>query len=54
MIASGGAGSLEDLEDVFKRGDASAVIVASLFHYGTVTIPETKEFLADRGLAIRQ
>ncbi len=53
VIASGGAGSLEDMEDVFKRGNASAVIVASLFHFGTFTIPETKEFLAKQGLPIR-
>jgi len=53
VIASGGAGSLEDLEDVLKRGNASAVIVASLFHYGTHTIPEAKEFIANRDLPIR-
>ena len=53
VIASGGAGSLEDLEDVLKRGNASAVIVASLFHYGTHTIPEAKAFLAARDLPIR-
>ena len=53
VIASGGAGSLEDLEDVLKRGNASAVIVASLFHYRTHTIPEAKAFLAERDLPIR-
>lgn len=53
VIASGGAGSLEDLDEVFKGGNASAVIVASLFHYGTHTIPEAKEFLAKRDLPIR-
>ena len=53
VIASWGAGSLEDIEAVFKNGNASAVIVASIFHYRTYTIAETKEFLNHRGLPIR-
>lgn len=53
VIASGGAGTLEHLADVLQRGGASAVLAASIFHFGTFTIPETKRFLADRGIPVR-
>ena len=53
VIASGGAGRLEDFADVLDRGRASAVLAASLFHFGTFTIPQVKSFLAGRGLPVR-
>ena len=46
VIASGGAGTLESLYEVLDKGKASAVLAASIFHYGTYTIDQTKEFLA--------
>jgi imidazole glycerol-phosphate synthase subunit HisF len=54
VIASGGAGKLEHFRDVFRDGHASAVIVASLFHFGTYTIPQVKEYLAAEGIPVRR
>ena len=53
VIASGGAGSLEHLYDAIKSGGASAVLAASIFHYGEYTIKETKEYLKSRSVPIR-
>jgi len=53
VIASGGAGSLETMLEVLEEGKADAVLAASIFHYGTYTIRQTKEFLAARGACIR-
>jgi cyclase len=53
VIASGGAGTLESLLEVLQQGNADAVLAASIFHYGTYTIAQTKEFLAARGIPIR-
>jgi cyclase len=53
VIASGGAGRPEDFADVLERGGASAVLAASLFHFGTLTIPGLKGFLSDRGVPVR-
>jgi len=53
VIASGGAGRLADFGDVLEAGHASAVLAASLFHFGTFTVPQVKEFLAARGLPVR-
>ena len=53
VIASGGAGTLESLADVLDRGNADAVLAASIFHYGEYTINDTKTFLADKGIPIR-
>jgi cyclase len=53
VIASGGAGTLESLYEVLDKGKASAVLAASIFHYGTYTIRQTKEFLASRGVPVR-
>jgi cyclase len=52
VIASGGAGRLEDLVDAVQAG-ADAVLVASILHYGHHTVGEIKRFLADSGIAIR-
>jgi len=53
VIASGGAGTLESLAEVLEKGKADAVLAASIFHYGTYSIRQTKEYLAARGLPIR-
>ncbi len=53
VIASGGAGSLEHLYDAFTEGCADAVLAASIFHFGTYSIAEAKEFLARRGVPTR-
>jgi len=53
VIASGGAGTLEDLYQALVLGKADAVLAASIFHYGTYSIDETKEYLAKKGIPIR-
>jgi cyclase len=53
VIASGGAGSLQDFADVLETGKASAVLAASLFHFGTLTIPQVKTFLGKQGVPVR-
>jgi cyclase len=52
VIASGGAGELEDLITGLQAG-ADAVLCASILHYGRHTVPEIKRYLADRGVAVR-
>ena len=53
VIASGGAGTLDDLYQALVLGKADAVLAASVFHYGTYSIRETKEYLAKKGIPIR-
>ncbi|WP_224704174.1 imidazole glycerol phosphate synthase subunit HisF [Devosia aquimaris] len=53
VIASGGVGSLQDLVDGVVEGHANAVLAASIFHFGTFTIPQAKRYLADHGVAVR-
>ena len=53
VIASGGAGSLDDLADVIERGHADAVLAASIFHFGTYTVGDAKRHLAARGIPVR-
>ena len=53
IIASGGAGNLEHLSDGVKLGEADAVLVASIFHYGEYTIKEAKDFLSANGISVR-
>lgn len=53
VVASGGAGSPEHLYQALTAGKASAALAASIFHYGTYTIEETKQFLAQRGVPVR-
>jgi len=53
VIASGGVGNLDHLYDGFKLGLASAVLAASIFHYGNYTILEAKKHLSDKNIAIR-
>lgn len=53
VIASGGAGKMEHFADVLDSGGASAVLAASLFHFGTFTIPQVKSYLAAQGVPVR-
>ncbi|UCB46328.1 MAG: imidazole glycerol phosphate synthase subunit HisF [Spirochaetota bacterium] len=54
VIASGGCGKLEHLYDAIEKGGVSAVLAASIFHYGEFTIPQTKEYLKSKKLNIRE
>jgi imidazole glycerol-phosphate synthase subunit HisF len=54
VVASGGAGQPEDLYQAIVNGKADAVLAASIFHYGTYSIRETKEYLAGKGIAVRK
>ena len=53
VIASGGAGNLEHLWAACTQGRATAVLGASIFHYGEYSIREAKEFLQSKGVAVR-
>ena len=53
VIASGGVGNLDHLVDGIREGHASAVLAASIFHFGEFTIGEAKAYLADKGIDIR-
>ena len=53
VIASGGVGNLQHLADGALIGGASAVLAASIFHYGEYTVREAKEFLASQGVKVR-
>jgi cyclase len=54
VIASGGAGKLENLVEVLEKGKADAVLAASIFHFGTFTVPEAKQFLRQSGIPVRK
>jgi imidazole glycerol-phosphate synthase subunit HisF len=53
VIASGGAGSLEHLDQALAAG-AHAVLAASIFHFGEIAVPEARRFLAERGHPVRR
>ena len=53
VIASGGAGDLSHLVEVVRDGHASAVLAASIFHFGEWSVGEAKEFMAKSGVAVR-
>lgn len=53
VIASGGAGSMQDFEIVFKQGAADAALAASIFHFNTITIPDLKKYLRDAQITVR-
>jgi cyclase len=53
VIASGGVGTLDHLVEGVRDGHATAVLAASIFHFGTHTIGEAKRYMADRGIAMR-
>jgi cyclase len=53
VIASGGAGTLDHLYQVFSEGMADAVLAASIFHFGTFTVLEAKKYLASKQIPVR-
>jgi cyclase len=53
VVASGGAGCPQHLADAVTLGKADAALAASIFHFGTYSIRETKRFMADRGIPVR-
>lgn len=53
LVASGGAGSMQDFEDVLKKTPVSAALAASVFHDGDIAIPELKRFLQSAGVEVR-
>jgi cyclase len=52
VTASGGAGKLEHLYEAIVIGKASAVLAASIFHFGEISIPEAKRYLREKGIAV--
>jgi cyclase len=54
VIASGGAGQPEHLQEVLTRGHADAALIASMVHYGTYSIRQIKEFLQENGVLVRR
>jgi cyclase len=53
LVASGGAGAPEHFVDVFREADADAALAASVFHAGTIAIPDLKRTLRESGIAAR-
>ena len=53
VVASGGVGTLDHLVEGVRTGHASAVLAASIFHYGTFTIGQAKRYMADAGVPVR-
>jgi cyclase len=53
VVASGGAGKLEDMYDVLSEGKADAALAASIFHFGDFTVGDAKRYLGERGIPVR-
>jgi cyclase len=53
VIASGGAGNLEHMFQALTDGKADAALAASIFHYGTYTLKQARDFLQQKGVAVR-
>ena len=53
VIASGGAGSADDIAEVLTAGKADAALAASIFHYGDMTVGSLKQLLKEKGIEIR-
>ncbi len=53
VIASGGAGRMEDFRDTFVEGHADAALAASVFHFGEIKIPDLKRYLREEGINVR-
>src|ERR1700693_3042672 len=53
VVASGGAGKLEHLAEVLLEGKADAVLAASIFHFGELTVGDVKQYLASKGIPVR-
>ncbi len=54
LIASGGAGTMQDFADVFTQANVDAALAASVFHYGEIELGELKEYLRKAGIQIRE
>lgn len=54
VIASGGAGNMQHFYDAFTEGKADAVLAASLFHFGEISIGDLKDFLTQKGISVRK
>ncbi len=54
LVASGGAGKLEHFAEAVEIGHADAVLAASVFHFGTFTISQVKDYLSERGICVRR
>ncbi|MCX6622466.1 MAG: HisA/HisF-related TIM barrel protein [Acidobacteria bacterium] len=54
VIASGGAGTLDHFVEVLTDGEADAALAASIFHFGTYTVDDLKEYLDRRGVPVRR
>ncbi|MDD4055493.1 MAG: HisA/HisF-related TIM barrel protein, partial [Bacteroides sp.] len=54
IIASGGAGSMEDFKDAFVLGKVDAALAASVFHFGEIKIPELKAYLCEQGISVKK
>lgn len=54
VIASGGAGTMDHFVDVFTEGKADAALAASIFHFKEISIPELKDYLANKNISIRR
>jgi cyclase len=53
IIASGGAGNMQDFADAFEKGNADAALAASVFHFGEIEIPALKQFLKEQNIEVR-
>lgn len=53
VIASGGAGNVDDIADVLTKGKADAALAASIFHYGETTVDSLKQELSKKGIEVR-
>lgn len=53
VVASGGAGTLAHMAEVLIAGRADAVLAASIFHFGTYTVRQVKEYLAEQSIPVR-
>jgi cyclase len=53
VIASGGAGNMEQMLNAIKKGRADAILLASLLHYGECTVNDIKKYLGRKGVRVR-
>ncbi len=53
LIASGGAGKLEHFKSIIEIGNASAILAASIFHFGEISINKVKSYLKSEGIPVR-
>jgi imidazole glycerol-phosphate synthase subunit HisF len=53
LVASGGAGTMQHFSDVFQQADVDAALAASVFHSGSIPIPDLKQYLANQHISVR-